>query len=410
MSGQRPSTHGIVGYQDGVEWDAPPTLPGVLRDRGYQTHLVGRSMHLFPPRKRFGFEQMEINCHMGPSDYDEWLAQTGPKDSGGWFGGGVMHNDWPAKPWPLSEHLHFTNWTVTRSLEFLRRRDPTCPFFLVVSFIAPHPPLQPPAFYFERYLRTGVPEPVIGDWAKAPASPLCPYMGESVSPHLIDLKGEAMLSARAGYYGLINHVDDQIRRLLNLVNGVDRMTEHNTAVVFTSDHGEMLGDHHFWMKGLAYEPSARIPLLMRAPLGWRLPQMQVVDQPVTLEDVMPTLLEMAGAEIPSTVEGRSLLPFMKGEKPNWREYVHIEHAPFHQALTDGKEKYIWWTRDGREQLFDLREDPTECHDLIDDASRAERIKLWRGRLIEELRGRPEGFTDGKKLIPGREYKAALPRQ
>ena len=168
LSGQEPQTHGMVGYQGLVEWDAPPTLPGVLRERGYQTWLVGRSMHQYPPRKRYGYDEMETNCHTGASDYDDWLREVGPRDSGGWFGGGVMHNDWTARPWHLDEHLHFTNWTVTRALRFLERRDPSCPFFLTVGFIAPHPPLQPPAFYLERYLRTGVPEPVIGDWARPP--------------------------------------------------------------------------------------------------------------------------------------------------------------------------------------------------------------------------------------------------
>jgi hypothetical protein len=80
----------------------------------------------------------------------------------------------------------------------------------------------------------------------------------------VDLKGEALLCARAGYYGLINHVDDHIRRL-NPVTGVDRMTGHNTSVMLTSDHGEMLGDHYRWHKVVPYEPSVRIPMLLRAP-------------------------------------------------------------------------------------------------------------------------------------------------
>ncbi len=78
-----------------------------------------------------------------------------------------MHNDWTARPWPLPEYLHNTGWTVLRALEFLRRRDPTCPFFLTLSFQAAQPPLQPLECYFNRYLRTGVPKPVIGEWAEA---------------------------------------------------------------------------------------------------------------------------------------------------------------------------------------------------------------------------------------------------
>jgi arylsulfatase A-like enzyme len=138
LSGQRAQTHGMVGYHGLVEWDAPPTLPGVLRDAGYQTRLIGRSMHQHPPRRRYGFEEMETECHTGADDYSGWLARVGPEDNGGWFGGGVMHNDYTARPWPLEEHLHHTNWVMQRTLEFLRRRDPSCPYFLTIGFIAPH--------------------------------------------------------------------------------------------------------------------------------------------------------------------------------------------------------------------------------------------------------------------------------
>ena len=363
MSGQFPRTHGMVGYRDGVEWDAPPTLPGVLREAGYHTYIVGRDMHQSPKRKRYGFDHMEV--HGWDAGYGPWLDRHAPEGSGGYFGAGPMHNDWTARPWHLDEHLHLTNWTVNEGLRFLRERDPSCPFFLIVSFAAPHPPLTPPAFYMERYLRTGVPEPVIGDWAECPPNE---GKGLNISDTRQNLTGEALLSCRAGYYGLINHVDDQIRRLLSPVIGVDRMTANNTVVMFTSDHGEMLGDHYCWHKRLPYEGSARIPMLMRAPERFGLQRGSVVDEAVCLEDVMPTLLEMVGVDVPDTVEGRSLLPLMRGESPEPRPYLHIEHSPVHQTLTDGHEKYIWHVADGREQLFDLDDDPTECHDLAQEAN------------------------------------------
>ncbi len=404
LSGQFPRTHGMVGYADGVEWDAPPTLPGVLRNAGYQTWMVGRSMHQHPPRKRYGYDHMVTNCHTGADDYERWLKLHAGATAE-WFGGGVMHNDWTARPFHLEERFHHTNWVVDESLEFLRRRDPACPFFLTVSFIAPHPPLQPPAHYFERYLRTGVPDPSIGDWETPPADG---GRGMDVAPFQVALSGEALLSARAGYYGLINHVDDQLRRLLNGVTGLPRMVGDNLIVCFISDHGEMLGDHYLWRKQLPYEASARIPFLLSAPSRFGFARGQTIDAPVCLEDVMPTLLDLADVPIPDTVEGRSLLPLLRGEQPAWRDYLHLEHAPFHQSLTDGKEKFIWYTGDGREQFFDLLEDPRECRDLIRDPDRQERIACWRARLIDELRERPEGFTDGARLIPGQPYRAVLP--
>jgi len=403
LSGQYPDTHGMVGYRDGVEWDAPPTLPGVLREAGYHTYLVGRSMHQHPARKRYGFDHMVL--HGWDSDYGEWLRRNSVETAGGTYGTGVMHNDWTAHPWHLEEALHPTNWTVNEALEFLQKRDPSGPFFLAVSFLAPHPPLTPPAFYMERYLRMEPVAPFMGDWASPPPNG---GRGLDIGGRQVDLQGEALRSARAGYYGLINHIDDQIRRLLSPVNGIFPRTDNNTIVLYTSDHGEMLGDHYMWHKLQGYEPAARIPLLIRAPERYGLQTGRVVSEPVSLEDVMPTLLEMAGVKIPETVEGRSLLPLLRGENPSWRDYLHIQHAPLHHTLTDGRQKYIWFVADGREQFFNLEEDPHECHDLAGAAEFAEVIGKWRQVLIEKLADRPEGFSDGRRLIPGRPFSPTLP--
>jgi len=407
MAGQTAQTHGMVGYHGRTEWNAPPTLPGVLRDAGYQTRLIGRSMHQHPPRKRYGFQEMETECHTGAHDYLEWLQRVGPQDSGGTYGGGVMHNDWTARPWHLPEHLHFTNWVLHRTLRFLENRDPSCPYFLTMGFVAPHPPLHPPAPYFERYLRTGVPAPAIGDWAEPPAFPRTGG-GDWVAPSEVNLTGEALLSARAGYYGLINHVDDQLRRLLNPVIGIGGHLQRDTIVVFTSDHGEMLGDHYLWRKSRAYEASARVPFLVQAPEQFGLQRGSTIGAPCTHADIMPTLLEMAGIEVPETCDGRSMLPLMRGEDVAWRDYVHIEHVPNDMGLTDGREKYIWEPRTGREQFFDLTADPNECHDLSASEAHADRLVLWRGRLIHELGDRPEGFVEGDRLVPGRPWRSFIP--
>jgi len=149
------------------------------------------------------------------------------------------------------------------------------------------------------------------------------------------------------------------------------------------------------------------PLLVRAPQRFGIQPGTVIQNPVGLEDIMPTLLDMADVPIPESVEGRSLLPLLRGEKASWREYIHIEHAPIHHTLTDGKEKFIWFTADGREQFFRLADDPTECHDLAKKPEEADRMTSWRNLLLKELKDRPEGFSDGTKLIPGRPYPAVI---
>jgi arylsulfatase len=183
-------------------------------------------------------------------------------------------------------------------------------------------------------------------------------------------------------------------------------------VLFTSDHGEMLGDHYYFRKVVPFEGSARVPFLLTGP---GIPAGTVIDEPVSLADVMPTLLDCAGIAEPDTVDGRSVLPLITaGSASSWREYVHIEHAPcYHRdegyhCLTDGRMKYIWWTSTGREQLFHLAADPNELQDLAADPQYAATLAVWRERMIAQLQGRPEGFTDGTHLLPGREYPPTLP--
>jgi len=404
LTGQDPQTHGMVGYRDGIEWDGVPTLPGVLREHGYQTVHIGRSMHQYPPRKGYGFESMEIL-----TDYWEWLRDHSPRHGmDDWFGGGVMHNDWTVHPWHLDEDLHATNWTVERALRFMRDRDPSRPFFLSLGFIAAHPPYQPPAFYLERYLRTGVPDPLIGDWAQPP---LAEELGDEdyVSAHRINLPAEAMRCMRAAYYGLLNHVDDQLRRLINPVKGLRH--RHDTIIILTGDHGEMLGDHYRLRKEVAYEGSARVPFLLSAPSQLGVGKGIVTDALATHADIMPTLLDMLGLPIPDSVDGMSLCAHLRGETPAaWRPSLHIEHSPYHQCLTDGREKYIWSPGDGREQFFDLTRDPDELHDLAADAAVGNRLTHWRERLIDRLRDRPEGFVQDGTLITGRPYGAMIPAQ
>lgn len=409
MSGQLPQTHGLVGYEENVVWDGP-TLPGVLGEHGYQSVHIGRSMHQFPPTKKYGFEEMQLG-----SEYREWLrTQNGRNGVNDWFGGGVMQNDWTAHPWHLPEDLHQTNFTVECALRFMKERDPTRPYFLSLGFIAAHPPLQPPAFYFDRYVRTGVPDPAIGNWAQPPRPE---ELGDDdyVSASRIHLSPEAQLSMQAGYYGLINHLDDQLRRLINPINGIAH--RDNTIIIFCSDHGEMLGDHYLFRKTLAYEGSARVPFLISAPESFEIPKGRVIDTPATHADIMPTLFDMLDIPVPERADGTSLYPLLRGESSlKSRPFIHIEHAPNidigrslkQHALTDGHEKYLWRPEDGREQLFDLQKDPRELDDLALKSDAADRLSVWRKRLIDRLKDRPEGFVREGKLVSGRPYFPVIP--
>lgn len=124
---------------------------------------------------------------------------------------------------------------------------------------------------------------------------------------------------------------------------------------------------------------------------------------------MPTLLELARVERPPSVDGGSMVPSLRVKPVGMREWIHIEHAPvyagsqaFH-ALIDRRYKYIWRPQEGREQLFDLQSDPQEVNDLAAEAGHRALLGQWRARLVQRLAGRPEGFSDGRQLIAGRQY-------
>ena len=223
---------------------------------------------------------------------------------------------------------------------------------------------------------------------------------------------------RAAYYGSINFVDYQVGRVLQYMREANLLD--NTFILFTSDHGEMLGDHHMIGKTRALEGSAHVPFLSRPPKAWNLPDGQEIHAPVGLQDVMPTLLDAAGLPTPTSCTGRSVLPLMRPQTksdsaPTWRDALHGEHPrryPQHGGmhyLVDGRMKYVWYSETGQELLFDLVNDPQELHNLAYRSSASSAMETWHRRLIQELRHRPEGFTDGDRLIPDRPHGAVVPQ-
>jgi len=410
LTGQFPATHGMVGYREGCRIDAP-TLPQALRDAGYHTAIAGRYMHQYPYEEGYGYDTRILgSIYIDDDDYAKWLeAQTGRRDA--IKSHGISWNGWTARPWQFADHLHPTVWTATRAREILREHDEGAPIFLTVSFYSPHPPFIPPAFYMDRYLRMDLPLPAIGEWARPPADD---GLGAGICATRVCLTGEALRSAQAGYFGLINHIDDQLYWLVTEFKRRSRQSGRSWVIVFTSDHGELLGDHYLFRKGDAYEGCTRIPLLICGSHETGIKPRRVCRRPVCLEDFMPTLLELAGVPVPEGVDGVSLVPALRGEETEIRPWLHSEHASLggllvgYHFLTDGKLKYIWRSDDGREQLFDIDEDPNELHDLAASPRKEELLASWRARLVERLKDRPEGFTDGRELIPGRPYNHTLP--
>jgi arylsulfatase A-like enzyme len=335
-------------------------------------------------------------------DYMPYLrAETGRPDAE-YFEHGVGCNSHLARPWDKAEYLHPTNFVASRCVDYIaKRKNDRRPFFLFCSWHRPHPPYDPPQWAFDLYdRRPDLELPPRGEWSRrleryATGRPDSPYAR---------LKPRELRRARSGYYGLMTQIDYQVDRIIEAL--VDAGKDSDTLLVFVSDHGELLGDHDLFRKSLPYEGSARIPLIFNGP---GIPRGSKISGVASLQDLMPTLLDYLGIPIPRHVDGLSLMPMIRGEKSAVREFLHGEHAYEGQSvqfLCDGEWKYIWWSGDGHEELFNRRRDPQELEEL--SASEPERVAILRAELAKRLVGRPEGYSDGAELFAGRDPINVLP--
>lgn len=407
MTGMNAWHTGILGMGRGqgpMPNDFPHTLAGTLSRHGYRTTLIGKG-HFHPQRADMGFQHIELDESgrvLDPGFYNEyrkWFDDNKPYRDLTPDDHGVDWNSWHARPWHTDEHLHPSAWTMTRALRNLEQRDQSKPFFINISFARPHSPYVAPPWYFQLYHDMDLPAAAIGDWADRHDVP--PHIANNVNAWHGKRSAQEIHRARAGYYGEISFIDTQIGRLRMWMHRNMPGWEQNTLIIFASDHGDMLGDHHLWRKTYAYEGSARVPMIIMPPGGAKRHQ---ADEPVELRDIMPTILDAAGIETPPTVDGQSLLPLCQEPASEWRSYVHGEHATCYsteqemQYVTNGTRKFIWLPRLDEEQYFDLENDPLECHNLIDQPDRQDEIAIWRQYLIEVLEERDCGWAENGKLV------------
>lgn len=403
LSGLHPDTHGMIAYQDGKEFNPPHTLPGCLSAAGYQTQLIGK-MHLHPQGKRYGFDNIvlsEAPSHRPDSavqkrnDYVDWLRDQGVKTDPTLHG--LDANSRLARPAQLPEEFHHSTWLVRQAEEFLlKQRDPTCPWFMHLSFVAPHPPFNPPQPYWDRYVNNQNLRRTIGEWAKnVPEPEIQPEPCCATGP----FDEEDMRLATAGYYALIQHIDDLIAHLLtSYFNYHSARSRDPLYIVFSSDHGEMLGDHNLFRKSLGYEASAHVPLFIA---GRNVPiNKGRCDALATWEDIMPTILDLAGVDIPANLDGVSLAPAVRGEDLKTRDTVYGmcygQHS--NHYLVHGYWKYIWFPATGEEQLFNLAQDPREMRDL--SATEASILAGLRDIMEQRVPGTPGAHPyDRTRLTP-----------
>ncbi|MEG0329020.1 MAG: arylsulfatase [Longicatena sp.] len=420
FTGKSPEHTGRVGYKDGVDWQYEHMMAEELSNNGYQSACIGK-MHVHPPRLSCGFDMLKLHDgyigHYRKASLPYWMHQNISDDYmrdmktplGSTFdvnGSGVENNSWITHPWIYEERYHPTNWVIDESIRFLETRDRTKPFFLMSSFVRPHPPFDAPSNYFDLYKNENLCAPAQSDWMNDELTIRDGKIMDSV--HGCSDK-KLQHDAMAGYYACITHVDHQIGRFITALENDE--TYNDSIIIFTSDHGEMLFDHNLFRKVLPYEGSTHIPCIVHVGKNVKKIHPHISNSVVELRDILPTLLDIVDLPIPEGVDGISLKKELFEEETIERKYLHGEHSGIYeqsnQWITTNKDKYIWFTQTNIEQYFDLERDPKETHNLINDPTYQKQISVLRNHLIDELKNREEGYSDGKQLIPNREPKAVL---
>jgi len=381
LSGRYPSTVGCTC--NGIEM--PPGIPTVwdiLRPYGYRAANFGK-LHFRnhsnrdhrTPHPTYGLDTLILSDEPGCYEdaYVQWVRRRDPDQvencrcgtPPAWTGRPVEKVRSPVVPYVFEgpEDMTHSAFTAEETADFVRRhRDEA--FFAIAGFFAPHCPLNPPARFVEMY-----------DPAELPAPAMNP--GED----RFDLSEAEWLRIRAHYYALVSHVDDQAGRILTALD--EAGLREDTLVIFTSDHGDHLGDHGTVGKGApGLDSCAHVPLIVSWP--GHLPEGATHRHLIEAVDLLPTILECCAVQVPPFAQGRSFRPLLEGEDYEPRRSAYIEHrVPFRDSwktVRTADFKYCVGSHAG-ERLYDLRTDRHELRDVAGDAGYADVLAEMRAELI-----------------------------
>lgn len=364
LTGKYPTEIGVRGNNDNCD-AIGPGFATFFSEQGYPAMVSGK-MHFRGEDQFHGFDYRPI----GDYDHSGWQVsdEEGNRQPFDWQQADTDVDNMPdrrpdsARPYAGPEEQSLT-WNITqRGLPWL---DRDAPYLAMFSYLQPHWPWQPPQRYWDQYLgkgdlprvdydavpaelRSGISRPSVDDW-------------DALTP-------EEIRRTRAAYFAMITYVDAQIGLILDELERLG--TLDNTLIVYTSDHGEMLGERGTWLKGNYFDPATRIPLLISYPPA--IPADTVIDTPVDLVDIFPTLADLSGLAPPPGVSGESLVPLMQGRPEGCNDWAASGFGS-EGMIRQGAFKLIVPSPDTGPWLFNLVEDPNELHNLATDAAYAEKV-------------------------------------
>ena len=394
LTGQYPSTLRLTHMGVPVPEDTV-TLPAMLANYGYDRANIGK-LHFLPHANRehrdthpaYGFNHLEISDEPGcyADAYRAWVRRVAPEELDNVSLGlppatetwhrmmnvrdGIEHPEerFPkeAVPFRGRSDVSHTAFVATQTIEYVEQHQDR-PFLCISGFYSPHSPWVAPQEFLDLY------DP---ETLSVPEFP--PDLDARRSPD--SYSDDELRRARHGYYAMVSEVDHHVGRILDRLD--DLGIADNTIVVFTSDHGEWLGEHLKYGKGYpGHDCVSRVPLIVRWP-GGELESGRVVSELVEGVDVVPTLLECAGIPVPPHVQGGSLAPTLRGEDAPAKECALMEMHGW-KTLRTRDHRYVL-RASGEEMLFDLRVDPMAYRDLSDDPASADTLADCRLQLARRV--------------------------
>ncbi len=388
LTGLYPNSTGILQNSQIFRQTIPKhvSLPQAFRQERYFAGRIGKLYHYNVPKS------VGTNGHDDPGSWELELNPAGCDRleeephifslRPGAFGGTLS---WYASP--KSDRYHTDGLLAADAEWVLERcaRQPDRPFFLAVGFYRPHTPYVAPKPYFEQYPEKDMPvvQGVAADQADIPA----PALGSHKQDHdkLTDPLRRQCVQA---YWASVTFMDAQVGRVLNALERLG--LADNTIVVFTSDHGYHLGEHGLWQKMSVFEESARVPLIIAAPMMGN--RGTVARQPVGLVDVYPTLTELCGVKAPANLQGQSLVSMLTDPEATGRGWAlsqvmrrNKQRRIFGYSLRTRRWRYTEWAegQQGRE-LYDHDTDPRELANLAQEPTHRKTVTRLAGQLQQAV--------------------------
>jgi arylsulfatase A-like enzyme len=406
FTGLSPWNHGMLGYMGEASQSYECEMPSLFALNGYITHAIGKNH--FGHSNTHGYQNVELEESWYSTlsggykcDYQKWFEKVAPDYD--LNATGLGYTDHTGAPFPFVDSLHATFWTAERAIAFLKRqKNEDGPWFLKVSFQRPHPPFDPPKRWMTYYADVDIPLPKVGEWAKEKFKNDTGSLYANPDAFSGIFAEEEIIESLIAYAGGLSFVDEQIGRIIEVLQETGQY--ENSLILYTSDHGDMMGDNHLWRKTRPYEPSTNVPMIIRWPESFNINAQrgQHVTELVEMRDIFPTFAHAAGIEIPVKIDGENMLEILYHNK-QWRKIIDLEHSRAYVddnawvALTDGRHKYIYFTVTGEEQLFDLQEDPHELIDLSQDPQKRDIRNEWYKLMVDHLRIRGPEWVSGNRL-------------